>query len=63
MVDTRVEHGRGPGVWPWIAGLVVLALLVWGGMELLGGDPAREPATAPAPAPAAAGDPPRAART
>jgi hypothetical protein len=26
---------RGPGAWPWIAGLVVLALLLWGITRLL----------------------------
>jgi hypothetical protein len=27
---------RGPTIWPWIIGLVVLALLVWALAELLG---------------------------
>lgn len=26
---------RGPGVWPWIAGVLILGLLVWGLTSLL----------------------------
>ncbi len=37
MADIRVEPRR-PGAWPWIAGLIVLALLIWGLTRLLGGD-------------------------
>lgn len=36
MADIRVEPRR-PGAWPWIAGVVVLALLAWGITRLLGG--------------------------
>jgi hypothetical protein len=56
VADIRVEPRR-PGAWPWIAGLIVLALLIWGLTRLLGGDDdvvvdqAVPPApTAPAPA-------------
>jgi hypothetical protein len=28
---------RGPSVWPWIIGLIVLALLVWALAELFAG--------------------------
>lgn len=57
MADIRVETRR-PGAWPWIAGLIVLALLIWGLTRLLGGDddeivdravPPAPAATAPAP--------------
>lgn len=37
MADIKIER-KGPNVWPWIIGLVVLALLVWALMELLGSD-------------------------
>jgi hypothetical protein len=43
---------RGPGAWPWVAGVVVLALLLWGITRLLD-DPApvvAEPVPASAPA-------------
>lgn len=36
MADIDIQKKRGPGVWPWIAGLVVLALIVWGVMEMTG---------------------------
>jgi len=47
MSDTAAES-QGPGAWPWIAGLLVLALLLWGLTRLLdGGAPvAPEPAHA-----------------
>ncbi|HEX2204256.1 MAG TPA: hypothetical protein VHG91_13190 [Longimicrobium sp.] len=38
MADIGVEPRRRPGVWPWIAGLVVLGLLIWGLTSLLDGD-------------------------
>lgn len=37
MADIDIEKKRG-GIWPWIIGLVVLALLVWLLAELFGGD-------------------------
>jgi hypothetical protein len=48
-VETR---RRGPSIWPWIIGLIVLALLVWALAELFGGsgaatDPAGAPVTPP----------------
>lgn len=55
MADTRAEPRR-PGAWPWVAGLLVLALLIWGITRLLGAgaDEAVEAAVPPpAPAPAA----------
>jgi hypothetical protein len=33
MADIKVER-KGPSIWPWIIGLIVLALLVWALMEL-----------------------------
>lgn len=63
MADIHVDR-RGPSIWPWIIGLIVLALLIWALTELLDNDddlvtdpageqPARvEPAPEPmAPAP------------
>jgi hypothetical protein len=35
MTGIKVER-KGPSVWPWIAGLVALALLIWALMELFG---------------------------
>lgn len=37
MADIKVER-KGANVWPWIIGLIVLALLVWALMEFLGND-------------------------
>lgn len=34
MADINVER-RGPRVWPWIIGLVVLVLLIWAIAELV----------------------------
>ena len=46
---------RSPGAWPWIAGVIVLALLLWGLTRLLdGGAPVAAEAVSPPPAPAAA---------
>lgn len=28
MADLEVER-KGPSIWPWIIGLIVLALLIW----------------------------------
>jgi hypothetical protein len=38
MAEVGVEPRRGPGIWPWIAGILIVALLVWGLTSLLGGD-------------------------
>ena len=55
MAEIRVEPRR-PGAWPWIAGLVVLALLIWGLTAVLGGDEdVVEQAVPPAPAEQAGG--------
>lgn len=37
MADIDVER-KGPSIWPWIIGLIVLALLIWLLAEWLGGD-------------------------
>lgn len=37
MADINVER-KGPSIWPWIIGLIVLALLIWALMSLFGGD-------------------------
>lgn len=36
MADINVER-KGPSIWPWIIGLIVLALLIWALAEMLGG--------------------------
>lgn len=35
MADINVER-KGPSVWPWVIGLLVLALLIWGLVEMFG---------------------------
>lgn len=37
MADIDVER-KGPSIWPWIIGLIVLALVIWALAELLGDD-------------------------
>jgi type VI protein secretion system component VasF len=37
-MDIRVERRRKLAAWPWIVGLLVLALAIWGLAELLGED-------------------------
>lgn len=46
MADINVER-KGPSIWPWIIGLIVLALLIWALAEMLGGrdDPGRTAVT------------------
>ncbi len=62
MADINVER-RGPSLWPWIVGLIVLAVLIWALVEMFGttGDPdviapadtaVVDPFPAPAPPPA-----------
>lgn len=38
MAEIRVEPRRKIGAWPWVVGLLVLALAIWGLAELLGED-------------------------
>lgn len=52
QVEETSAGPRGPGAWPWVAGVVVLALLLWGLTRLLD-DPTpvvAEPVPAAAPA-------------
>jgi hypothetical protein len=37
VADINVER-KGPSVWPWIVGLIVLALLIWALLEMFGRD-------------------------
>ena len=46
MADINVER-KGPSIWPWIIGLIVVALLIWALAEMLGDDD--EVAVAPVP--------------
>lgn len=46
MADINVER-KGTSIWPWIIGLIVLALLIWLLTELFdGGEDTTEPVTA-----------------
>lgn len=50
MADIDVER-KGPSIWPWIIGLIILALLIWLLAEWLGDDEeVVEPIGAPVPA-------------
>lgn len=35
MADIQVER-KGPSIWPWIVGLLVVALLAWALIEMFG---------------------------
>jgi hypothetical protein len=53
VAQTPAEPRR-PGAWPWIGGLLVLALLIWGITRLLdGGEEAGVDQAIPPAAPAA----------
>lgn len=41
MSNLDVLNDRGPGVWPWILGLAVVAVLVWALIEMF--DVTRDP--------------------
>jgi hypothetical protein len=30
VADINIQEKRGPGIWPWIIGALVLVLIVWG---------------------------------
>ncbi len=38
MAEIRIERRRGPSLWPWVIGLIVLALLIWAIAELVNTD-------------------------
>ncbi len=38
MADINVERKSGMGIWPWIIGLIVLALLIWALSQMFGRD-------------------------
>ena len=44
MADINVRRG-GPSIWPWVLGLLVLALLIWVLAEVFGGDGAPDERT------------------
>ena len=37
MAEINVER-KGPSVWPWVVGLLVIALLAWALIEMFGRD-------------------------
>jgi hypothetical protein len=49
VADINVER-RGPSIWPWIVGLIVLALLIWLLVEMFARDETRVDPAAPPPA-------------
>jgi hypothetical protein len=38
MADIDIQKKSGPGIWPWIVGLLLLVLVVWGVTRLTGTD-------------------------
>ena len=38
MADIRIEEKASPSIWPWILGLLLLALVGWGLVEVFGDD-------------------------
>jgi len=42
MADINVERSSGPSIWPWIIGLIVLALIIWALTQIFS---RREPTT------------------
>jgi hypothetical protein len=38
VADIRVEKRRKMGMWPWLVGVLVLALAIWALTEILGQD-------------------------
>jgi len=35
VADINVER-KGPSIWPWIIGLIILALIIWAVAEVMG---------------------------
>jgi hypothetical protein len=60
VADLNVER-KGPSIWPWVVGLIVLALIIWALTQMFRGDDRARttPATTPADTPAAVADTPR----
>jgi hypothetical protein len=57
VADINVERKQGPGIWPWIIGVIILALILWwlfarGRTDRTEPAPAVDTTTAVAPAPA-----------
>jgi hypothetical protein len=44
VADINVER-KGPSIWPWIIGLIVLALIIWALTQMFRTDPAVAPVT------------------
>jgi hypothetical protein len=59
VADINVERKQGPGIWPWIIGIIILALIAWwlfarGRSDQMESTPAVDTTTAVAPAPGGA---------
>jgi hypothetical protein len=57
VADINVER-KGPSIWPWIIGLIVLALLIWALTQVLGRDDTRQRPMTPVDTPATRVDTP-----
>jgi hypothetical protein len=59
VADINVER-KGPSIWPWIIGLIVLALIIWALTQMFRDDRTEtRPVVTPADTPAAVTDTPR----
>jgi hypothetical protein len=38
MADIDIQKKTGPGIWPWIVGLLLLVLVIWGVAQFMGND-------------------------
>jgi len=58
MADINVER-RGPRVWPWILGIIILIVLIWAITEMLdrNGEPPQRESVEVVPAPVGPGEP------
>jgi len=55
VADINVER-KGPSIWPWIVGLIVLALIIWALTQMFRDDTRTTPVMTPADTPGAVHD-------